>query len=222
MLKYIKYSRELKTVIIFHEKLNQLHKFEAKIKQKFFNRTNSSLVVNHRKIQLCVQKKCKQQYGKPYQNLRVEIAQQIPKIRRIAAGIEVQTERHSYPAPVTGGPVLPVGIFDSILEDLGYVRTEHTTREDTLNKMVGILKETKKCAFIRIFSPFAHLQFLLKIPFLIIKQTGFNTDKIENELIGKTFKLLLLPILIYLLLKLGFTHEQLINAVKSISLKVNF
>lgn len=214
MLKYFKYSRELKIVIVFQEKLDKLYELEKKINEKLFNRPDSGTFFNHREIQLSVQKMGIKEYGMLYKNLRAEIAQQIPKIRRIAAGIGVQTERYSCPSVITGGPTLPVGIFDSILEDLGYSPTEHSTREDTLNKMIGILKEIKKQALIQMLNPLTPLRFLLRMPFIIIKQTGFNTDKIEDELIGKTFKLMFLVILIYLLLKLGFTQEQLVNTIK--------
>jgi hypothetical protein len=219
MLKYFKYSRELKAVIKFQVKLNQFHNFEENIKTELLNRGNPSGFRNHRKIQLYIQKQCGQKHGTPYKILRAEIAQKIPTIRRIAAEIGIQTERYSCPPPIiSGGPRLPVGIFDSALEDLGYEHTEHATREDTLNKMIGILNETKKHALVRMLNPLTYLQFLLSMPFLIIKQTGFNTDKIEDELIGKTVKLIFLVVLIYLLLKLGFTQEQLINAIKIKSL----
>lgn len=49
-----------------------------------------------------------------------------------------------------------------------------------------------KQALIQMFTPLAPLRFLLRMPFAIIKQTGFNKDKIEDELIGKTFILMFL------------------------------
>lgn len=80
--------------------------------------------------------------------------------------------------------------------------------------MIGILTEAKKTALIQMFNPLSWLSVILRIPFLFISLTGFNIEKIENEIWGKLFKLLFLLLLIYGLLRLGFTPEQLTSILK--------
>lgn len=104
-----------------------------------------------------------------------------------------------------------VDVFESVLENYGYEPTQHRTREDTIDRMIGILNETKASAFRRLFNSLNWIGLLLRIPFLIVQQTGFNVLKIEDQIIGRGFKLIFLLIGIYVLFRLGFSKEDIIQ-----------
>lgn len=159
--------------------------------------------------QYYIQIKCQEKYSDKYESLRREIAEKIPAMRLIASQIGINTRRQTYLPPVVGGPISEVCIFGSILEDLGHAETRWHTRFDTLDQMIGILKETRLSSFIKIFYPISWLTTILRIPFSLLKATGFNVDKIEDSIWGHFFKLLFFICLILVLLKLGFKHDQI-------------
>lgn len=50
---------------------------------------------------------------------------------------------------------------------------------------------------------------IIRIPFILIEASGFDVSKAEDRLIAKTFKLLEIVVIIYILIRLGLTKEQL-------------
>ncbi len=210
----MKYKAERKRVSRFKNMLKKFCGLESAVRAEA-SRSYSSDFFSVRESQAHVQNRCLKKFTNEYSDLRDEIAKEIPGISRIAWSLGVNTERLSYPPPMVGGPVIPVDVFHSILEDYGYVPTHEITRFDTLNKMLGILKETKQAALFQAFNPLNWLSNFLKIPFWLIRQTGFNTEKIENALWGKLFRLLELLILIYVFIAWwGFTPVQLAGMLK--------
>lgn len=213
MIRLVKYSYELKKVIKFKLALEKFCVLENDIRNTGSN-NEYMLGCDPRTHQLYIHKKFKEKYLDQFDSLRCEIAESIPAIRRIAYQIGVQVIRESFPARSVGGPVIPVCIFESVLEDLGYVETQYSTRFDCLNKMIGILKETKTSALINLFNPFNWLAVTLKIPFMIIKATGFNIDKIENGLWGVFIKTSFIILMVWIFLRWGFEPEQLVGILK--------
>ncbi len=205
MPHYFQYKKSLEKILQFKVLLKEFCMLEDG-ERKHSPRTFG---VSHTEKQLLVQKKCVEKYPEKYSDLREKIAQEIPIIRQISWSVGIGTVRQSYPPSITGGPIILVDIFESVLEDHGYTPTQNSTRFDHINKLIGKLTKAKSDAFKQIFNPFSWLSFILKIPFLILKQTGFNVDKIEDALWGKLFKLGLVLLLAYGLLKLGFSHDQI-------------
>lgn len=162
-----------------------------------------------REIQISVQKICEKKYPTTYQTCRAELAKQIPTIQTIAENLGINSYRVAHAPAAIGGTMYEIEIFNSLLEQAGYTELEATVVFDTLNKMQGKLKENIKSEWHRILNPLTWISFVLKIPFLLIKQTGFNVDKIENELWGKLIKTACLILLIWILLRWGFTKDQL-------------
>src|SRR5579872_1297309 len=213
MFRYFQYRNDLKKILVFEKILKNFCDLEQKECDDYLKRNDRDFV-SVREFQYFIQQKCMDKYPQKYLQLRKELAQMIPSIRRIAHSVGVNTVRESYPVLAVGGPIIPVDIFESVLEDHGYVSTTNNTRFDCVDKIVGILKEAKSAAFFQMLNHLCLLSFILKVPFLIIKQTGFNVDKIENALWGKLFKLLFTFFLIYGLLRLGFSREQLLGVLK--------
>jgi len=63
------------------------------------------------------------------------------------------------------------------------------------------------------------LVFVLRIPFLLVKATGFDVAKVEDELWAKLFKLLYLLALIYIALRLGVAKAGIADFLKSLFAK---
>ena len=207
------FKNELKKVYKFKELLDQFNKIEQDEKDQY-NRSNSSLLgIGPREFQYYIQTKCSKKSNN-YLSLRESIAMEIPAIRRIANTLGINTERISCPPISVGGPTISVDIFNSALEDHGYVETNHTTRMDCLNKVIGILQETKKSSLLKLINPFYILNLGLRIPFILISQTGFNVEKIEDAFWGKFFKLIFMLLFLYFCLKNGFSHGQIVDILK--------
>lgn len=206
-LRWVRYYRYLKRTVHFREILKKLSTMEEDVSKNL--KLTLASPGSPRDNQYYIQIKCQEMYSDKYESLRKEVAENIPAIRLIASQIGISTVRLSYPAPVVGGPISEVCIFGSVLEDLGYVETRWHTRFDALDKMIGILKDTRFSSFIQIFNPIAWLTTILRVPFFLLKATGFNVDKIEDSVWGHLFKLLFFIGLIVGLLKLGFTAEQI-------------
>lgn len=210
VVNFLKYSKELKDVLSFKNNLIELNKIEENFWNDYSSKNKGfGISLNSRQIQSFIQRKCESQ-SLEYKLLRTKIAQEIPKIKRIANNIAIPTGRWSQLG--RHEPVL-VDVFESVLEDYGYEPTQHRTREDTIDRMIGILNEAKSSAFRRLFNPLNWISLLLRIPFLIVQQTGFNVLKIEDQIIGRGFKLLFLLIGIYVLFRLGFSKEDIIQLV---------
>ncbi len=192
MFRFVKYWYELRKTLRFKNTLEKFYALESDIRS--INGNNEYLIGEDVRVhQLRIHKQCKAKYKAEYDQLRTEVAESLPAIRRIAKGLGVHCFRESLPPPRVGGAIIPVCIFESALEDLGYVETQYETRFDTLNK----------------FNPFTWLNMALQTPFVLIKTTGFNTDKIENGLWGVGFKTVSLIFLIWLCLGWGFEPKHL-------------
>ena len=195
-----------KKLLNFKSIFKKFCNLENDIRSKYYENYRYSpglTVLDHQRI---IQEKCLKAFGEKYNILRNEVAQNIPVVQNIASILGVNTRRLS---TIPGRIAIPIDIFDSALEDHGYGATDNTTRFDCLEKMIGILDEAKNKACWNSFNPLHWIRLILRLPFLLIKQTGFNLDKIENEFWGRLFKLAFLLLLIYFFLRLGFTHDQI-------------
>ncbi|MCS5707779.1 hypothetical protein CC99x_002550 [Candidatus Berkiella cookevillensis] len=205
ILRFAKYLLYLRRVTSFKAKLENFSEMEEKISVNI----KPTFILSPREAQYCLQLKCKKEYGVQYESLRTQVAEEIPGICFVASQIAINTSRQSYLALAVGGPIIGICIFGSALEDLGHVETKWQTRFDTLDKMIGILKTARASSFIQIFDPRSWLTSILRIPFYLLKATGFNIEKIEDSLLGHLFKAAFLIAIIMVLLKLGFTTKDI-------------
>jgi hypothetical protein len=152
-----------------------------------------------------------------YIKLREEIAKGIKAATIIADEQGTTYSLISYPAPAVGGPVIPVNIFQAILNDTSHGGVGNKQILDALNEMIGSceqeLRVQKRHLLNPLYWPYAILVFLVQIPFRIFQLSGFDVNKIEEHLLAKLFKVLEVLVIIYILLRLGFTHDQLHDLV---------
>ena len=143
MIRYFKYARDLKEVMKFKQLLKDFCKFQDDVEKEYLKKNRDFGFYSPREVQVLIQIKCNDKNPDKYQLMRSTIAEKIPRICRIANHLGVQTERHNYPS-ASGGPVIPVNIFHSVLEDHGYIPTLNSTRYDTLDKMTGIFVKQRR------------------------------------------------------------------------------
>lgn len=152
--------------------------------------------------------------------IRDNLAKDIPKAIQIAYSNNVSIDLQSYPAPAVGGPIIPVNIFDAILHDTGHESMNQNWIEDCINETIGKLEQRLKKELFNLLNPLYWLYslfvFLLRLPFLLISLTGFNMEKVEDQLIGKLFKLIELIIVLYFLLKFGIEKSDIIEIIKGL------
>lgn len=146
-----------------------------------------------------------------YASLREAIARKTPNIIHISRRAGIPSVLQSYPAPAVGGPVIPVNIYESILQDDSHGGIPNQRKLDTLNKLIGQLEGKIDFEFKKIINPLFWLglaiEKVLRIPFWLLSKTGFEIGKIEDHFLGKAFKLVEIIVLLYISIRLGVPDE---------------
>ncbi|WP_396587018.1 hypothetical protein [Bermanella sp. R86510] len=146
-----------------------------------------------------------------YATLRESIARKTPNIIHISRRAGIPSVLQSYPAPAVGGPVIPVDIYESILQDDSHARIPNQRKLDTLNKLIGQLEGKIDFEFKKIINPLFWLglgiEKVLRIPFWLLSKTGFEIGKIEDHFLGKAFKLVEIIVLLCISIRLGVPDE---------------
>lgn len=119
----------------------------------------------------------------------------------------------SYPAPAIGGPVIPVNLYQSIIDpQIGHKVIERTLIIDTVEKSVTIAKKTKKEALFHWPYPWNWIidlcALVIRIPFIILRRAGLP-DKIEENIIAHVVKIIFVIILVSYLTYKGLRLEQI-------------
>lgn len=155
-----------------------------------------------------------------YVELRERVAKNVLRAMSLARSLGVPVDLTSCPAPSIGGYTIPVNIFYAILHDTSHGGISGHMIIDAIDQTIGRLEELVKKDLRRLLNPFYWLKelvkLILRIPFLLIKATGFDVSKIEDHLFGKIFKLLELAGLVYLLIRLGLKIEAVQQLVTSL------
>jgi hypothetical protein len=146
-----------------------------------------------------------------YKKLRKNIARKTPQIIHISRRAGIPDVLHSYPAPAVGGPVIPVNIYESILNDDSHGHIPNQRKLDTLNKLIGQLDGKIEFEFRKVINPFFWFGLLIekivRTPFWLLSKTGFEISKIEDHFLGKLFKLIEILALLYISLRLGLPED---------------
>jgi hypothetical protein len=158
-----------------------------------------------------------------YDESRQQVSKALLRAVRIGHEIGVPLDLISYPAPAVGGPVVRVNLFQAILEDDSHGGVGLTRIRDALDQTVGGCEERVERERRYLRNPLnwvkEALVFVLRIPFLLVKATGFDVAKVEGELWAKLFKLLYLLALIYVALRLGIAKAGIVDFLKSLFAK---
>ncbi|MDH4157496.1 MAG: hypothetical protein OEW00_09515, partial [candidate division Zixibacteria bacterium] len=155
------------------------------------------------------------QESKEYQVVRSQVARGLNRAIHMAQKLGVPIDMTSVPPPAGGGHIVEFDMFSAVLHDPSHGGIERQLIVDALNRTEGECETAVKQQFRRLINPFYWLlellSFVLRIPFLIVSSTGFDVSKIEDQFFGKSLKLVLAALILYLLIKLGFTKEELLE-----------
>ncbi|MCP3675002.1 MAG: hypothetical protein GY829_11110 [Gammaproteobacteria bacterium] len=153
-------------------------------------------------------------------NLREEISKGIQRAKRICAENNISQSFSSYPAPAIGGPIIPVNLFEAILNDDGHKPMPQQRKVDIINQLIGASEERIRKELYQIINPLFWInlviQKLLRIPFWILKTAGFKAESFEASLAGKILRFTEIIFLIGLLIYFGFSDAELKELIREI------
>jgi hypothetical protein len=152
--------------------------------------------------------------------LREQIAQMISEADTLANEMGLDVTVQTLPPPPIGGPILPVNMLRAIIDPrCGHGTISRERIEDTLNLCTGAAQAWKRRARWTTFNPvywlIALLAFVLRIPFLILRQAGVPRG-VEENICAHLIKTLLMVGAIALMAYLGLERHigELVKAVK--------
>lgn len=128
--------------------------------------------------------------------LREKINLLIPSVTNDAERLGADIYYKSFPAPAVGGPVIPVNILQSVVDqDMGHAPLSKQTILDAINRCIGTAMTLRRHAFWRLILPWYWIidvpATIARIPFLILRQAGLP-PKVEENIISQVIKFLLI------------------------------
>lgn len=154
-----------------------------------------------------------------YQDIRENVVQGIVKMVRLSRKVGLNLEVTSMPAPAVGGSIIHQNILVAIIADGTHGGIERQMIIDSINQVIGQLKEKEEKEWRQLVNPFYWLKvvflFVLRLPAELIKLAGFNIEKFEEHFWGKLFQLLWIVGLIGFLIWLGFTKTDIGEIIKN-------
>jgi hypothetical protein len=110
-------------------------------------------------------------------------------------------------------PIITLSLFRAIICDTSYTGVNRQLIYDALNQTIGECEARVAVEFRRLINPLYWIKevlvLVIRIPFILIEASGFDVSKVEDHLLAKAFKLLEVVAIIYILIRLGLTKEQL-------------
>jgi hypothetical protein len=137
--------------------------------------------------------------------LRATINQILPEVTTYAHRLGVGVIVHSYPAPVVGGPVLPLNLLGSVVDRRrGHGPISVGMILDKMDECIGAAAFMRRRAFWRLVVPVFWIvdvpAVVIRIPFLILRAAGVPA-KVEENIVSQILKVV---IVILLLLVMGY------------------
>ena len=209
---YFATKKETALVRSFFDDVQKLWQAEDMAKKAMKNRYVATLGA-HRVHELIVRSATTSDNS--YSETRVRISKQIEEVGRLAKKYGVKHVMSIIPPADIGGCTTGVDVFDAIVSVPLYGAITRPMIADALNRVLGACERQLAKDTSRVKNPFYWflelLKFSLQLPFLIVSATGFNVSKIEDQLLGKIVKVGFLLLLVYILLQLGFSKEDLLK-----------
>jgi hypothetical protein len=148
------------------------------------------------------------EYPTGYQAARQQVSVDMTRAVRMARKLGVPVDYTSLPAPAFGGYPIPFNLFESVLLDPSHGEgVEGQAIVDALNRTVGAARDRVHTEAMHLINPawwlWSLLVFVLRIPFIVLNAAGFNTDKIEDNLWSRLFKVAEVVAIAYFIAKFG-------------------
>lgn len=210
-MSFLEAKSDKEFVSKFIEEANEFMRIESEAELKL--RPSSYLSSNE--IQKYLQAECSKIDN--YSNLRDTISKKVLRMRNLARKHNVPNVFQSIPPAMVGGAIIPVNIIYALLFDNSYQRVDRQMIWDCLMQIEGACENHYDKELKRLINPvnwvFEILSFIIRIPFILIETSGFNVSKVEDHILGKSFKVLSIAVIAYVLLRLGFKKEDLMSVV---------
>jgi hypothetical protein len=132
--------------------------------------------------------------------LRKDILHLLPYVTEDADALHISHRMSSYPAPVVGGPIITIDIFDAIVEPKqGHHKIDQRTIIDCVEKAISTAKKREKEALRHWLYPWNWLidgfALIIRLPFVILRRAGLP-PKIEENIISQVIKIISLIIIV--------------------------
>jgi hypothetical protein len=132
--------------------------------------------------------------GRDAQNAREAINRQLDDVRYIVAWAGINPALTYRAPPMVGGYVQNVDVFLNVFRLDHYYMGLNEIR-DLIDQAIGVYEGNEKAARHRTFNPFwyigAALEWFGSLPFRLIGRAGFDREKAESSVAGRTVKLAL-------------------------------
>lgn len=130
-------------------------------------------------------------------------------------GVNHHCKIHS--SPTDGNKIFNGSIYNAILDPPSALFDFDTTFRDIINQVIGILEWKKEKEFRLLLNPFYWLKelfvFFIRLPYTLIRSSGFDVKKVEEHFIGKLFQFIYVIALILLATRLGISIVDIFQII---------
>ena len=132
--------------------------------------------------------------------LREQINLLYPEVNDLAMNLGVSVVFQSYPAPAIGGPVLPVNVLLSVVDqEMGHKPIETQMILDMIDRCIGTAKVVKRRSLKRLLIPWYWLidvpAIIVRFPFLILRNAGLPAT-VEESIVSQVIKAILVIVIL--------------------------
>jgi len=132
--------------------------------------------------------------------LREQINLLYPEVNDLAMNLGVSVVFQSYPAPAIGGPVLPVNVLLSVVDqEMGHKPIETQMILDMIDRCIGTAKVVKRRSLKRLLIPWYWLidvpTIIVRFPFLILRNAGLPAT-VEENIVSQVIKAILVIVIL--------------------------
>jgi len=132
--------------------------------------------------------------------LREQINLLYPEVNDLAMNLGVSVVFQSYPAPAIGGPVLPVNVLLSVVDqEMGHKPIETQMILDMIDRCIGTAKVVKRRSLKRLLIPWYWLidvpTIIVRFPFLILRNAGLPAT-VEESIVSQVIKAILVIVIL--------------------------
>lgn len=144
-----------------------------------------------------------------YAPLRQSYARMIPGANLISERTGILWHRQGRAAPLEGRAPFQGSVFELILNRPSDLADLDTDLRDTANQVIGVLEQRLREERRRLFNPFYWIAkaatLIVRLPYNLLKISGFDVDKMQEHFIARLFQLLYVIALILIAFRLGVT-----------------
>ena len=214
-MSYIQARSDLRFMQEFREAVLELWQFEDQAIERLKSQ-GASLSSRDRKPeerQKLIQSEASK--TRDYQQARDQVVKGVLRANRIASRLGVPAELECFPMPAMSGrmPIIQLSCFDAIIRDISYQGVGRQEIYDVLNQTIGECEARVALELRHLINPLYWIKELLvlviRIPFLLVEASGFDVSKVEDRFLAKAFKLFEIAAIVYILVRLGLTQQDL-------------